>query len=77
VLAPRVLRAYPLGNDNPLALQLGLMTVSHVGLLGAFVTERHRSQEQLFHNAHHDSLTGLCATAWLMYQIRASRDAAR
>lgn len=58
------------GNDNPLALQFGLMAVSHTGLLlGAFVTERNRTQEQLFHNAYHDSLTGLHNRAWLMDKL--------
>lgn len=57
-------------NNNPLALQFGLMTVSHTGLLlGAFVTERHRSQEQLLHNAYQDSLTGLHNRAWLMEKL--------
>lgn len=58
-------------NDNPLALQFGLMTVSHTGLLlGAFVTERQQSQQQLFYNAYHDSLTGLYNRAWLMDKLK-------
>lgn len=58
------------GDTNPLALQFGLMAVSHTGLLlGAFVTERYRTQEQLLHNAYHDSLTGLHNRAWLMDKL--------
>ncbi len=58
-------------NNNPLALQFGLMTVSHTGLLlGAFVTERQQSQQQLFYNAYHDSLTGLYNRAWLMDKLK-------
>jgi len=57
--------------NSPLALQFGLMTVSHTGLLlGAFVTERKQSQEQLLYNAYHDSLTGLYNRAWLMDKLK-------
>lgn len=57
--------------NSPLALQFGLMTVSHTGLLlGAFVTERKQSQQQLLYNAYHDSLTGLYNRAWLMDKLK-------
>jgi diguanylate cyclase (GGDEF)-like protein len=47
------------------------MTVSHTGLLlGAFVTERKQSQQQLIYNAYHDSLTGLYNRAWLMDKLK-------
>lgn len=55
---------------DPLALQFGLMTLSHTGLLlGAVVTERQQSLEQLLYDAYHDSLTGLHNRAWFIYKL--------
>ena len=48
------------GNVDDFALQFGLLTLTHLGiLLGALVSERKRATEGLHYVAYHDILTGL------------------
>ncbi len=62
---------------NTLALQFGLMTMTFTGvLLGAYVTDRKAAvtqrqalEQQLSHDATHDSLTGLYNRSWLWSKL--------
>ena len=63
---------------DTLALQFNLTTLTHVALLIAAVIEgreqeaerRRRAEEQLTHDATHDSLTGLHNRSYLMNELR-------
>ena len=71
-------------DSSTLVLQLGLMTVTYVGLLlSAYVSARNKEitknqdlEEQLRYDATHDSLTGLYNRAWFLDRLEKTQQQA-